>query len=126
MDTKTITVIISFSALAIALNPVRIPTIFWPGQYFRLWEIPIITAFLLFGFKVGFSVAILNGAIQMAFFQGPAGILAAPWGVILMLVMFLGIYLAKKLTARNVSGNKTLFGVKPVAYFTLVGTVTRW
>jgi riboflavin transporter FmnP len=125
LDTKTITTIISFSALAIVLNPVRIPTIFWPGQYFRLWEIPIIVAFLLFGFKIGFSVAVLNAVGQLAFFMGPTGALEAPWGLILMLTMFLGIYFAKKMSARSVSEGKPFGRIKPVTYFTVIVTVTR-
>lgn len=125
MDTKTITAVISFTALALVLNPIRIPAIFWPGQYFRLWEIPILVAFLLFGFKIGFSVALLNCTGQLALFRGSTGILGPPWGLILILSMFLGLYLAKKLVARRVIDKKSFLRVKPVVYFTVLGTLSR-
>lgn len=125
LDTKTITTIISFSALALVLNPVRIPTIFWPGQYFRFWEIPVLVAFLLFGFKIGFSVALLNCTGQLAFFRGSTGILGPLWGLILVSSMFIGLYLAKKLIARRVIDNKSFLRVKPAVYFTALGTVSR-
>lgn len=124
MDAKAIALIIAFAALAIVLNPVRIPSVFWPGFNYRLWEIPIITAFLLFGPKCGISVAVLNGAAQIVFFPGPAGAIVLPWGVVLMLSMFLGIYIASKLIDSRVSQGKNL-GKKPIVYFTAFGTLSR-
>jgi riboflavin transporter FmnP len=120
VNSKTIAVIVSFSALAIALNIVRVPTVFWPGQYFHIWEIPVIVAFLLFGFRAGFLVAVFNGAGQLIFFPSSAGVVGPPWGIIVMLNMFLGVYLAKKLSSFKVGENKNVFGLKPVAFFTAI------
>lgn len=125
MDAKRITAIISFTALALVLNPIRIPTIFWPGQYFRLWEIPILVAFLLFGFKIGFSVALLNCTGQLAFFRGATGVLGPPWGLILILSMFLGLYIAKKLLAHRSIDKESFLRVKPIVYFAVLGTLSR-
>jgi riboflavin transporter FmnP len=125
LDSKKITAIVCFSALAIALNTVRLPTIFWPGQSWHVWEIPVIVAFLLFGFKVGFSVAVINAAGQMMFFFGSAGVLGPFWSMIVILDMFFGIYLAKKLSSLWSGKNRTFLGLKPVAHFTLIGTLTR-
>ena len=54
LEAKAVGIVIAFAALTIVLSAVKIPTIFWPQQNFRLWEIPIVTAFLLFEFRVGF------------------------------------------------------------------------
>ena len=101
MEAKAVAIIIAFAALTIVLSAIKIPTIFWPQQNFRLWEIPIVTAFLLFGFRVGFSAAVIGIVGQTALFVGPAGILEAPWGIIVVLTMFLGLHLAKKLQSKQ-------------------------
>ena len=53
MNTRAIALTIAFAALTIALNPVRIPSIYLTGFYYRILEIPIVAAFLLFGSKCG-------------------------------------------------------------------------
>lgn len=124
MDSKALSLIIAFAALAIILNTVRIPTVFWPGFFYRLWEIPITVAFLLFGVTVGISVGILNVLVQIILFPIPAGIVAYPWGMIAILSMFIGIYLAMKIN----DSSKLQFGLlslKPLVYFTLLGLITR-
>ncbi len=115
LNSRALALIITFSALAISLNLIRIPTFFWPGQYFRVWEIPIIIAFILFGFKIGFLVTIINALGQLAFFMGPAGFIVAPWGVILMLTMFLGVYVAQKTSKSKFNWNKSGSNFKIIA-----------
>ncbi len=122
-NTRTITLIIVFAALAIALIPVRIPTYFWPGQYYRLWEIPIIIAFLMFGFKIGFPVAILNAA-GFLIFPDSSGIIGPPWSIVLMLSMFQGLYIASKLVGRKNLQEKNP-GKKPVFYYTFFAVLSR-
>jgi len=125
LEAKAVAIVIAFAALTIVLSAVKIPTIFWPQQNFRLWEIPVVTAFLLFGFRVGFSVAVIGIAGQTALFVGPAGILEAPWGIILVLTMFFGLYLAKKLSQSRFSLMKGITGIMPILFFTAFSIIVR-
>jgi hypothetical protein len=125
MDTKAVGTVIAFAALTIVLNPVRIPTIYWPGFFYRVWEIPIVVAFLLFGTRIGVSVAVMNVLAQIFIFPIPAGILAYPWGLVATLTMLLGIYLAYKLVSHRPSQDGSLFAAKPIVYFTSFGIAFR-
>jgi hypothetical protein len=125
LESKVVAIVIVFAALTIVLSAIKIPTIFWPQQNFRLWEIPIVTAFLLFGFRVSFPAAIIGIAGQTALFIGPAGILEAPWGIIVVLTMFLGLYLAKKLSQRRLAQMKGISGIMPVVLFTSFCIIVR-
>ena len=118
MKTKALAIIISFAALTIVLNPIRIPTLYWPGFFYRLWEIPIVVVFMLFGARIGVSVAVINTLAQIVLFPVPAGIVAYPWGLVATLTMLLGVYLALKLVNNNSSKDPSLSRVKPVLYFT--------
>ncbi len=125
MEAKIVAIVIVFAALTIVLSAVKIPTIFWPQQSFRLWEIPVVTAFLLFGLRVGFSVAVIGIAGQTALFVGPAGILEAPWGIIVVLTMFLGLYLAKKLSQSRLTHMKGISGIMPIVFLTVFSIIVR-
>jgi len=125
LEAKIVAIIIVFAALTIVLSAVKIPTIFWPQQNFRLWEIPIVTAFLLFGFRVGFPAAIIGIAGQTALFVGPASILEAPWGLIVVLTMFLGLYLAKKLSQSRLAPMIGISGIMPLVLFTTFCIIVR-
>lgn len=94
MDTKKIAVTIAFAALTIVLNTLRIPTIYWPGFFYRVYEIPIAVAFFLFGPKIGILVATLNLLGQLVFFPVPGGIAAYPFGLMAILTMMFRVYLA--------------------------------
>ncbi|MBN1969071.1 MAG: hypothetical protein JW870_06865 [Candidatus Delongbacteria bacterium] len=97
MDSKSVTLIAIFSSLAIILNVVRIPTIFWPNMVYLITGIPIVIAFLLYGFKTGFLVGVLHILGQLIFFPvGLMGFVAYPAGLLINLLMFSGVYLAKK------------------------------
>ena len=63
--TKTLALIVIFVALAIVLNLVgpKIPYPFAPYLFFQFWEIPIVVAFLLIGFRAGVLVSVLNALI---------------------------------------------------------------
>ena len=125
LEAKAVGIVIVFAALTIVLSAVKIPTIFWPQQNFRLWEIPIVTAFLLFGFRVGFSAVVIGIAGQTALFVGPAGILEAPWGIIVVLTMFLGLYLAKKLSQSRFAHMRWITGIMPILFFTAFSIIVR-
>jgi riboflavin transporter FmnP len=105
---KKLALIVVFAALTIVLNPVRIPTLYWPGFFYRLWEIPIVIAFLLFGFKISIAVGVLNVLAQIILFPLPAGVLAYPWGFVAVFVMLLGLQIGKKIIKKNQIIRKTL------------------
>ena len=45
---------------------------------FHFWEIPIIVAFLMFGLKIGVTVAVLRTLAALTLFPTPAGFVAPP------------------------------------------------
>jgi riboflavin transporter FmnP len=124
LNTKTIALIIVFTALAIVLNPVGVPAVFLHGFYFRFWEIPIVVAFLLLGPKIGVTVAVLRTLSEMTLFPGPAVFIGPPITLLSTLGMLLGLYIANRLLRHKGSNNIT-HGIKPVTYFTALGTLVR-
>jgi hypothetical protein len=125
MDTKTITLIIAFAALTIVLNTIRIPTIYWPGFYYRVYEIPIVVAFLLFGPKIGTSVTVLTVFGQIVFFPVPAGLVAYPFGLIAILTMMFGVYLANAFIKPRFPAGSTHSAGRIIVYLTAFGVVFR-
>ncbi len=105
MNTRTIAVVAVFAALAVALNPFKVPAPYAPFLYYQIWEIPIITAFLLFGPKIGVATAVLNTAALFVLFPG-----ALPTGPIYNLVavlgMLSGVYSAHQIVAGRSIGTK--------------------
>ncbi|MCW3999881.1 MAG: hypothetical protein NWE93_06555 [Candidatus Bathyarchaeota archaeon] len=98
MQSKAVALTITFAAIAIALNAVRIPTIFWARNFFQFSQIPIVVAFLLFGLTVGILVGFLNLLGALALFPlGLNGVVAYSMDFVSLLVMFVGLYLASKL-----------------------------
>jgi riboflavin transporter FmnP len=126
LNARSIALISTFAALAIALNTIRIPSIFWPGFAYSFCEIPVLVAFLIFGFKIGFLVEALHIAGQEIFFPaGPAGIVVYPMGLIFVPLMFSGVYLASKFLARRAASGKQISEKKRALYFTGFATVLR-
>jgi riboflavin transporter FmnP len=126
MNARSVALITVFAAVAIILNTIRIPTIYWPGYVYTLCDIPVLVAFLVFGFRIGFLVEAIHIAGQEIFFPvGPAGIVVYPMGFFVHLFMFSGIYLASKLiNSRTLSDKKP--GVrKHTIYFTGFAVAVR-
>jgi hypothetical protein len=99
MNSKSIALVITFAAVAIALNAIRIPTVFYPGTYFQFSQIPIVIAFLLFGAKIGVFVGLLNLAGGLALFPiGAVGLIVYPADFLSSLLMIAGIWIARKFT----------------------------
>ena len=75
MNTRAIAMTIALTGIAIVLNPaisgVGLPFPPIPRLIYNLWEIVIIAAFLLMGFKSGISVALLNSVFLFAVYPGP-------------------------------------------------------
>ncbi len=125
MNTKSLSLAITFAAIAIALNIIKIPTIYWPGTAYNFCEIPIVVAFLLFGPKVGVLIGLLNLAGQeLLFNQGPASMVAYPIGFVGLLFMLLGTYLAAKYLSRKTK-EETCNDRKRTLYLTAFATATR-
>jgi riboflavin transporter FmnP len=105
LNTRALSLIIIFSALAAALNIYgpKIPFPLAPFLFFSFWEIPIVIAFLMIGLRAGLIVSVINTLILIAVFQG-----ALPTGpfynLIAVLSMMLGVYLPYWLARR---GRKT-------------------
>ena len=125
MNTKSIAIIITFTALCIALIPIRIPTIYWPGFTYYFWEIPIVVAFLLFGFRIAISIAVLNAVARLVFFPGPAPLLGFIISFFPLLTMLLGVHLAHKLIQHRVSKEKLISTARATVYFTALGVAVR-
>lgn len=101
MNIKIVTLTITFAAAAIALNTFRIPTVFYPGNYFQFGQIPIVIGFLLFGGRIGISIGIVNMLVSIVILPlGLTSILTYTMDFISLLPMFAGLKLAKKLNAK--------------------------
>ena len=94
MKTRILSLIIIFTALAVVLNIYgpKIPYPLYPFLWFQLWEIPIVTAFLMAGPRSGVIVATINTLLLLAVF--PGGLPTGPlYNFVAILSMFLGMYL---------------------------------
>ncbi len=97
MNTRTVATVAVFAALTVALNlsPFKIPAPYAPFLYYQIWEIPIVTAFLLYGPLIGLYISIINTIVLLIWFPGalPVGPL---YNLAAILGMLLGIYVAHK------------------------------
>jgi riboflavin transporter FmnP len=125
MNTRSIAVIITFTAVCIVLIPLRIPTIYWPGFYYYWWEIPIIAAFLLFGFKVALSISVLNTLARMVLGVSPNPLLLPLISFQPLIVMLFGVYLGQKLIQRRASQGKAISDARKGVYVTALGVALR-
>ena len=128
LETKRLTVVIVLSALAIALEPLRVPVFFWPGQYFHFWEIPAIIGFFLYDLKVGFYVGILGSIGYGVIFPSALGFVGPVWRILVLSVMLTGLWLAKKLVNQNAKVIRFSPGRiwnNPLVNFTAVATIIR-
>jgi len=125
MNTRSIAIIITFTALCIVLIPLRIPTVYWPGFYYYWWEIPIIAAFLLFGFKVAISISVLNTFARLVIVPGLSPFLQLYTSFLPLLTMLLGVHLAHKILLRRVSDGKPISEARAATYFTALGVGVR-
>jgi riboflavin transporter FmnP len=120
MKTKTIANIVVFAALTIVLNlwGPKIPAPYLTFLKYQIWEIPIVTAFLLFGSIVSVLIAIANTLMLFVVYPGdlPTGPL---YNLAAVLSMLLGIYLIHKILAKRsskqneaiVATSSTVFGI---------------
>jgi riboflavin transporter FmnP len=102
MNTKTLALIVVFTALSAALSIYfpKIPAPYAPFLYYQIWEIPIVAAFLSIGPKTGTAIAVLNTLILLAVFPGnlPTGPF---YNLIAVLSMLLGIFAAYRIAVHG-------------------------
>jgi len=126
MNTKEVALCSIFTAIAIALERVRISAIFASVQFY-FWEIPIVIAALLFGLKFGFSVAALSAFGQALIFPRALGFIFPIWNLIEMSAALVGVFLAQRLIMWRTSRTSQVkaFKIKPVVYFTAAAMAVR-
>jgi riboflavin transporter FmnP len=119
MNARAVSLITTFAALAIVLNTIRIPTFYWPGWFYTLSDIPVIAAFLIYGFRIGILVEVLHIAGQEIFFPvGPGGLVVYPMGLLVVPIMVVGIYFAKKFVAHKTAVTNQVSEKKATIYLT--------
>jgi riboflavin transporter FmnP len=126
MNSKEVALCSVFTALGIMLERIRIPTL--PGQVqFYFWEIPVVIALLLFGFRLGFSVAVLTAFGQALIFPRALGFLFPIWNLIAMLTTLIGVYVGQRLVKWRVSrtSQANMLKIKPVLYLVSLAIVFR-
>jgi riboflavin transporter FmnP len=120
---RNIATIAIFAALSVFLNisPLKLPAPFAPYLIYQIWEIPIVTAFLLFGPVAAVTITVLNTIILMGVFPGPLP--AGPlYNLAAVLSMLLGIYVVQKLVAEHF---RTRRETMLTATSTILGIVAR-
>ena len=127
MNTKELALIIVFASLAIVLNPaisgIGFPFLF-TGFIYNVWEIVIMVAFLLMGFKSGISVAVLNAAFLLLVFPGPSRALFPLTNTLPVFGMMIGIYFASKITRKN-SQDQSSSGARKITLYTALAIAIR-
>jgi riboflavin transporter FmnP len=123
MNSKILTIVAVFSALAIvlSLSPLKFSAPYATFLKYQLWEIAIVTAFLLYGTNVGVSISTINTLILFVFFPGdlPTGPI---YNFIAVLSMLVGIYIVQKVAGTRFSRGKEAI---LIALSTGAGIVTR-
>jgi riboflavin transporter FmnP len=123
MNSKTIAYVVIFAALSIALSIYgpKFPAPYLTFLKYQIWEIPIVTAFLLFGYFVGGFTAIINAIVLFVFYPGdlPTGPL---YNLAAVASMLMGIYLVQKILAKRQSKQNEAV---VVTSFTVLGLVLR-
>ncbi|MCX8170750.1 MAG: hypothetical protein N3E47_02080, partial [Candidatus Bathyarchaeota archaeon] len=126
LRSRKIALIAVFTALTVSLNlfsPIRIPAPYAPFLIYQVWEVPIVAAFLLYGFSVGALISVVNTLVLLAVF--PGALLAGPFYNLSAIVsMLLGLFSgmsAIKSMDRGIQG----YRVKSTLVLTACGILFR-
>jgi riboflavin transporter FmnP len=107
MKARTIAVLGVFAALMIALNlsPLKVPAPYAPFLIYQIWEIPIVVAFFIYGWRVAGALAVLNTLALLIIFPG-----ALPTGPFYnfaaVVSMIAGLQLVKQFLPAKLKGKK--------------------
>jgi riboflavin transporter FmnP len=116
MKSKSIALIVIFAAISVALVPFRIPAPYWPGMYIYWTEIPIVVAYLLFGFRISFSSFTLFQIIKLFIFPSAGIFLGFAISYWPLLTMLLGVYVAQKFISKKVLQSNQISDYKKTVY----------
>jgi riboflavin transporter FmnP len=128
MDTKKIALIVGFASLSIVLNPAishvgfAFPPL--PTLFLNVWEIPVITLFLLIGIMPGITVAAINALFLFSVYPGPSNPFLAIGSILSATSMMIAIYLNLRFRKEN-EPQKLLSGKAIIIYATLSSVVLR-
>jgi riboflavin transporter FmnP len=129
MNAKTIALIVALAALTIAANPaisgIGLPFPPIPGLIFNLWEIIIIIAFFLTGFRGGLAVAIINAIFLLTVFPGPSRALYPLTNTIAVLSMMIGIYSVYRIMTHRLNQGEKPSPGKTLFYYTASAMLLR-
>jgi riboflavin transporter FmnP len=129
LDTKTISLVVAFAGLAIVMNPaisgLGFPFPPVPGLIFNFWELVVVIAFLLTGFKGGLAVAFLNAVFLLAVYPGPSRAIYPLTNTIAVSSMMVGMYSANKIMTRKANGENKASTYKTVSYYTIFAMLLR-
>jgi hypothetical protein len=126
MNTRILAISIALAAVTVVLNPrfsgIAIP--FVPPLWFQIWEIPVVAALFLVGFKPAVGIALLNALILQAVspgvsFNQPIANLVA------ILSTLIAVYLAHRLITRKTLEEVSFPERKLIISSTTLGIVLR-
>ncbi len=115
-----------FTALAVVLNGLTVPAPYAGFLLYGVWEIPVLLALLLLGFRGGVAVAALNGlALE---FVNPGSLPTGPlYNFVAEVAMFAGVVAAQRVAGgRRASILAGLATAAGAAARTGVMTVVNW
>jgi riboflavin transporter FmnP len=94
---RWVSLVALFTALAVVLNGLTVPAPYAGFLLYGVWEVPVLLALLMLGFRGGLAVAALNGlALE---FINPGGLPTGPlYNLVAEVSMFAGVLGASKLT----------------------------
>ncbi len=125
---KSIALTAVFGSLAVILNPaisgIGFAYPLLPGLWFEIWEIPLIAAFLLFGFRIALSASIINAVFLGTVFPGPSQPYYA-LSTIATIGMMLGIYLSLRIFRQKTTEPKILLRTKFLSVAVILATFFR-
>lgn len=126
MNAKEVALCSVFAAAAIALDRFRIPAVFAQVQFY-FWEIPIIIALLLFGFKVGFSIAAITAFGQALIYPRALGLLFPFWNLAAMSTFLVSVTLVQQILGRRKKDvlDNSFNRIKPIIYFISISMAVR-
>ncbi len=129
VNAKEIALIVTFAGIAIVLNPaisgLGIPYPPFPSLIFNVWEIPVITVFLLFDFKFGMSVAAINALFLFSVWPGPSRPFYAVGTMFSAFSMMLGIFLMFKIFGQRIPSHTFANRTKIVVSATFFAALLR-
>jgi riboflavin transporter FmnP len=105
IKSKTLGIIVSFTALTVALNFIRVPMPYLTMFLYQLGDISLLVALILFGAKPAITVTILTMIISTIFSLSPAGPIGPPYYLISVLAMFSGVLIFERIVKKKIKKN---------------------